>query len=65
MPTTKHAIIAEDLLDRNAVCRRLMCSKSSLRRYEINGWIKSVKIGPRLVRFRPEDVTAFVERTVS
>lgn len=52
----------ESLWDRPAVCRRLKCSKASLQRYEKRGWLKSLKIGPRLVRYRLEDIIAFEER---
>lgn len=54
--------LTQHLLDRAQVCRRLGCSKSTIQRYERRGWLKSRRIGPRMVRFRLEDILAFEER---
>lgn len=57
---TNH-IEPDALIDRRAVCRRLQISTSTAVRYERRGWLKSVRIGPRLIRFRIKDVIAFEE----
>lgn len=52
----------ESLLDREAVCCRLLCSKSTLKRYAQRGWLTPIRIGPRMVRYRREDVLEFENR---
>lgn len=62
MRLTKLPPDLESLLDREAVCRRLLCSKSTLKRYALRGWLMPIRIGPRMVRYRREDVFAFEAR---
>lgn len=62
MRFSAHRPELDSLLDRDAVCRRLGCSKSTIERYERRGWLKAIRIGPRLVRYRLEDLREFESR---
>jgi excisionase family DNA binding protein len=58
---TKARVPVEGLLDVNQVAAKLNCSPWTIRLWESEGRIRAVRLG-RLLRFRPEDVEAFVER---
>lgn len=51
----------DPLLSRPDLRVRFNCSISSIKRYEALG-LKSLKIGPRLVRYRMADVIAFEQK---
>jgi excisionase family DNA binding protein len=48
------------LFTREAAARRLSISVRQLSRFIADGSIKPVRLGPRLVRFTPEELAAFV-----
>lgn len=49
------------LPDRREVARRLGVSVPTVDRLVASGQLRSVRVGARLVRFRPEDITAYLE----
>lgn len=51
----------ETLFDRQDLMKRWNCSIASIKRYEASGHLKSIRIGPRLVRYRMADILAFEE----
>jgi excisionase family DNA binding protein len=57
----KSGYVARPLLSRDQVAERLSASVSTVVRLERRGELPHVKLG-RLVRFRPVDVEALIER---
>ena len=50
----------EKLLTREEVCDMLRISKSSLRRYELSGAIKAVRLGYNNIRYLHDDVVDYI-----
>jgi len=50
------------LLTRKMLRSQLNVSISSLKRYEQTGQLTRCEIGPRLIRYSPDDVAAFLAR---
>lgn len=57
--TTAQQKTAAPLLTREQVARRWGCCTRTIIRYEAQGVIPSIRLGPKLVRFRLEDIEAF------
>ena len=54
--------LGEPLIDAAAVAAYLSVDTSTVYRLAQSGAIPATKIAPRVLRFRPEDVRAFLER---
>jgi hypothetical protein len=50
-------------LTRQMLCKRLNISISSIKRYEKKYLLTRSEVGPRLIRYNPDDVAAFLART--
>ena len=50
-----------ELLTVGDVARLFKVSKITIHRWKANGELRFVKLGPGSVRFRPEDVEAFIK----
>jgi excisionase family DNA binding protein len=52
------------LMDTQSVADHLKCSTSMVRKLNRIGALRNVRVG-RLLRFRPEDITSYVEANAS
>ena len=54
--------LGESLVDAAAVAAYLGCDKTTVYRLASSTALPSIEVAPRVLRFRPADVRAFVER---
>lgn len=51
------------LLNRSELAALFGCSKATIRRYEREGKLRPIRLSPRVVRFKKEDVEKLVNTT--
>jgi excisionase family DNA binding protein len=57
-----HALLGEPLVDAAAVAAHLGVDKATIYRLAAATELPAIDVAPRVVRFRPSDVRAFLER---